>query len=229
MLKFAICEKSTTDRHILSSEICRILGVECTEVYEFETGHELLLSLKKGLIIDVVFLDSTDYDSRAIEVGHELNLHFPDIAVVYTTQSFFENVYETQHEYLLLKPIHPAMLRRALDKICARYTRNALTIKEKGTTSVVSSDTILYCERRNRRTCIITGSNERMCSLSIKSLGESLGNNFVITHNSFIVNLSHVAKLNNDSLELDDGTVIPVSRSKAVVVRAKVLKHLFKN
>ncbi len=223
MLKIAICDRSTSDRHSLKEEIRVIMEQEYFEVLEFESGDGLINYLNNGQNVNVVFLEASGVDNDALETGHILNRKYPDISVVYIALSFFEGVYETQHEYVLLKPIHPVLLRRAMNKINAhRAARISLAVKERGSTSVISPDEIIYCERRNRRTCIITTDSEKMCNTPIKMLHDNLGNDFVITHNSFIVNMKYIKKIYNNYVELKTGMIIPVSRSKVAEVKSRI-------
>ena len=49
----------------------------------------------------------------------------------------------------------------------------------------------------------------------LKDLYETLKeHDFIHAHNSYIVNLKHVKRINKSELELSDGTVLSISRSK---------------
>lgn len=49
--------------------------------------------------------------------------------------------------------------------------------------------------------------------------------NFVRCHQSFLVNLGHIEKINNYTIYLSDGSEIPVSRSRYSEVKQRYLQY----
>lgn len=73
-----------------------------------------------------------------------------------------------------------------------------LVIKLKGELSVIDRNDILCITHFNRKTRIITGSEEITTSLPLNKLEKVLNGQFIRTHRNYIVNIKYIRKIKRD-------------------------------
>ena len=78
---------------------------------------------------------------------------------------------------------------------------------------VVPLDEMIYLETSGRKTAIHTQKDHTEYAVPLSKLKEEFQKQgFCLSHFSYLVNLSHVARVERDTLTLDTGESIPVSR-----------------
>ena len=181
---------------------------------------------------DLLFLDieldgQGASDSRSgLGVAKEINASWPSIQIAFLTNyiSYATDVYDTNHFYYVLKD----ELESRLPNILKRYHNRSqkLLIKTTRKEWCFDMERILYLERGRRSCEVVTvdGKRERI-SVSFEQMVERLTNPYFLRcHNSFLINLSHLRSFQSERIELDDGTLIPVSRTYRDACRERFLK-----
>lgn len=92
--------------------------------------------------------------------------------------------------------------------------------------SVVLLKDIYYIESQKRVINIHYYDGFSTYYYKLDEVEKKLKNNFLRTHQSFIVNLDKVKKLVNDGLLLYGGTIVPISRSRYKDVVGTVSRYL---
>ena len=72
---------------------------------------------------------------------------------------------------------------------------------------------------------IHTYENVQVCHDKISDMEERMGETFVRCHQSFLVNIKHVRRLNKTSMTLDNGYELPVARAKFKEVSSRLAKY----
>jgi two-component system, LytTR family, response regulator len=173
--------------------------------------------------IDLLFLDI----SMPIENGFDLLDHFPvrDYQVIFVTahEEYAIQALRVGAIDYILKPILISELKTAIQKVTNNQetenkseNKNKLTINYEGGKSILDFDDILYFKGFDNLTTIYLTQNRKITvAKTLKHFEEILENGFFRNHKSFIVNLKFVAKILSKevySLELNEGTTLPVSR-----------------
>jgi DNA-binding LytR/AlgR family response regulator len=203
----------------------------------------------------LVLLESVDYDLVCCDIrmpglsGLELAAAVRDReaerhpAVVFTTAypDHAVEAFELAAADYVLKPIEPARLARAVDRVLAERTQGAtdgpprsrrreervrIPVHRGDRTVLVDRDEIVFVTAA-RGYCYLKLAGERaLVSYSLSELERRLGAGFFRTHRSFLVNLDHVRALEPDFkgamvLVMDDGdrNRVPVSRRQARELR----------
>ena len=78
----------------------------------------------------------------------------------------------------------------------------------------VNYDDIIFCEHLQRKTQLVCERFTINVNEKLADILEELPSEFVQTHSSFIVNMNHVRGLGKNGCTMDNGTVVPVSRSR---------------
>ena len=131
-------------------------------------------------------------------------------------EDYVSDVYDTEHLYFILKKNYQKYLPHALSlayEVLNKERRASLKIFwNKEEYNILLKD-IFYMERQLRRTFIVTPTQTYVTSEKLEDLLKRLGENFAMSHRSFIINLKMVQAISKDSALLIDGTSIPISRS----------------
>ncbi len=213
----------------------------CTdiEVCDSFTNPVEAISAINYLKPDCVFLDIEMPEMDGFQLLKSLKYRNFDLIITtafdnYAIRAFKENAVD-----YLLKPIDSDDLVKSVSKIKANKNKNALgfefnriiesitpkTKKSKislplpGKIIFVNAEDIMYCKSDGNYTEIFFKVHKKeMLSKKIKEVEALIHcSNFFRVHNSYLVNLDYITefvKSDGQYLVLEDGTSIPVSRSK---------------
>lgn len=159
---------------------------------------------------------------------HELGLTAP---VVYMSgyDSCHTAVYRTNHACYLRKPFVPAEVAEALSYAISaheRWAASPLRLRVGSSERVLQPNDIYYLESRLRRLCVHTEHEELETYSKLGDVLAALPAQFTRCHQSFAVNLDHVAELTPETLVLTNGSTVPVSRRWRPQVRAALFAHI---
>lgn len=205
-------------------------------------SYENPVEAAKGIDLikpDCVFLDIEMPEMNGFEMLHRLK--FRDFELIFTTayDSYALKAIKEKAVDYLLKPIDSDDLQRAAERILEKKKNNRLGEQlrnimmdlktQKSTRKIplsfndktvyITADDIIYCKSDGNYTeFFLQNGKKEVLSKKIKE-AEALINNpgFFRTHHSYLVNLSCVSefvKSDGQYLILEDGSSIPVSRSK---------------
>jgi len=169
------------------------------------------------------------------------SLKYRDFDLIITTayDNYAVKAFKVHAVDYLLKPIDSDDLSESVERVKANKTKNELGFEIKkvlesiapksglnkislplsGKTIFVKSNDILYCKADGNYSEIFFKENKKeLLSKKLKDVEELFHNkDFFRVHKSYLVNISHIKEfVNNEGqyLILDNGTSIPVSRSK---------------
>lgn len=209
------------------------------EVLATFTQPELSLPLLREENVDLVFLD-VDMPEMS---GFELLQHFEPIPfdVVFTTayQEFAIRAFKFNVLDYLLKPIDKDELVDTVQKALKRKTRNITqeqlaqllhSIQTSPPTKMkvalptteglefLFPEDIVRCESESNYTHVFLNNGRQMLiAKTLKDIEALLPDSFLRVHQSHLVNIVHINKYfkgDGGYLLLDEGTTVPVSRSK---------------
>ena len=234
MLSIAICDDLPEHSDRLKLLIDQQLSTEAS-VLTYSSAGALLNALDKGATFDLCFLDVELGADSGISLGSEINRRLPSAQIVFVTANIINavDVGEAAHTYFLTKPVAPEKLKRALERSMERILRQTdrrLTVTIKGGgTGVVSTGDVLYCERTKRNTDVVCVGRTLQTAEDLTELEAKLPRLlFARPHNSFLVNLMHVSKLERTEVHLDNGVTLSVSNQRKVEFRAALAAYVTK-
>lgn len=120
--------------------------------------------------------------------------------------------YEREIEAVISYPIEPDSFLEVLARL--EQSRDYLVINTKCWTKRVYIPSIVYIESIGRKLELHTKKHVLVFNGSLKEVRTQLGENFVKPHRSFLVNRNFIIDQTKESLELVDGTQIPIARSR---------------
>ncbi|MDO4533025.1 MAG: LytTR family DNA-binding domain-containing protein [Coriobacteriia bacterium] len=191
------------------------------QVFSFESVDALLASNDlpsfKLVFMDIEF----EGEPMGIAAAERINQIAPDCRVVYLTNyiQYSVDVYHTNHVWFVVKSQFERRLPEIFEKVSriedARRSQLVVTLKDGSVLNVLCRD-ILYLERRKRVTFITTAvttyeTPEKLADIC-KKLPEAP---FSYSHNSYVVNMAHIAQIHANELVFKSGQTAPISRRYA--------------
>lgn len=153
---------------------------------------------------DVLFLDISMPKTTGMQLAEALHKLKNPPAVVFVTaySEYAVNAFDVDAVDYLMKPVETERLGTALDKVEARAVPAApashtpqerIPVEKGGRKVLVPVDQIRYIEAKDDYSCIYTGNDRFLSTISLAQLENRLApHGFFRVHRGYIVNLEHV-------------------------------------
>ena len=222
MYRIAVCEDDPRTAEQNKTAACHVLdgkGRVRRQDYDIEVFHSAAPLMERLAedpdVYQLLMLDIQLDGDNGIELAHFLREHQVNTSIIYITDHpgfALDSVPSYPLEYLL-KPVDEARLAAALDwDWQQKHIRPKRPVMQIGS-RVVPLDEMIYLETSGRKTAIHTQKDRIEYAVPLSKLKEEFQKQgFCLSHFSYLVNLSHVARVERDTLTLDTGESIPVSR-----------------
>lgn len=194
----------------------------------FDNIDSLLLFLEDNHQIDMIISDMfTQNRSTGIELLKKLKTTDTPIVIITNSQDklLYKEAQLHQNGSYLIKPFHYLTLQSTMENLLFNtslnsnsemlnkrkiFLKNNLNVLEK-----VTFDEILFIEVDGNYCLVNTiGRIKYVKKISlVKFLYESFDETFVRIHHKFAINIQHIAKATDTSVELSNGHIIPISKS----------------
>lgn len=237
MLKILIFDDNAREAEITYNIIRDFLEREKkeAEVYTFTLREDLVHYVENNKDVNAVFMDIlVDDEALGIEMAKEINRVCEDAQIVFLTGylHYATDIYDTRHIYFVLKTelrMRLASIFEKIEKAAISDNPNMIHIKKGRQNLVLKESQIRYIERDKRISRIYYDNQIYIVQDKMPELEEMLHSpDFIRCHNSYIVNLRHVLKLEQKTIMLKDGAEIPISRARNFEVREKFLNWVQK-
>lgn len=234
-LKCIIVDDDIMARKALERLCCKNIHLNVIGI--FENGKLALDYLENNEEPDLVFLDVEMPELTGIELMRSL----PDLNAVIFTTSKTEYAFDAfqfqaidylhkpitiqRFEQAILKAVDSISKKNALSEARISNSTNEIYVKEDGRLIRVPCDDILFFENIGDYVRVKTLKGQHIIHGTLKGVDESLGDSrFLKVHRSFIINLSKIKDIEENSLVIEK-TVIPISRANKneLMGRLKVL------
>ncbi len=237
MLKAMVVDDEAPARSEMRFLLDEVGGVEV--VSEADNVRDAILNLKKDPC-DVIFLDINMPGVNGMQFAQALTKfkNLPLVVFVTAYSDYATSAFDVNAVDYLMKPVELDRLRQAVEKV--NNARGAgekaagagarIPVEKGGKKVFVPIDDIRFVMAKDDYSCIYTGDEHYLSTISLTKLEEKLeGGNFFRVHRRYIVNLSYVTEVKNVS----GGTLlltvsgseeqIPVSRRRVAPLK-KILK-----
>lgn len=236
-MKITICDDSIKDLLKIEKLLLKYKVTHPSsdfEIEKFSDPSRLSQKIMEGKLTDIYILDMLMPGRTGIELGNLIRVSGYENIIIYITASddYALDAYQVHAVRYLLKPVDENKLYEALDYALS-YTKvkteSMYLIKTKDGLFQRPYSKIEYIENANRRQEVHMSDGEIIKSLFIrKSFEEETREaaerrNFVQIHKSFLVNFDHVKQLTQDSIIMESGKRLPVSKAKAAKVKREYL------
>lgn len=216
--------KAFLERHCEKVEVVFLAG-------DLETGVAAIREHSP----QAVFLDIEMPGHSGMEVKKLLGeTEAPQIVFTTAYANYAVDAFGLEAVDYLLKPIDIVKLRRAVERVRERIkksptlTQGTITIPTSTGQIVVKLEDVLFLKADGSYTEVHTSNDRHLVSRKLIEMEELLDpEHFLRVHRSYVVNIGKVVEFvrqSNSSLKMENGAVIPVSRSNKEAIR-----QLFQN
>lgn len=200
------------------------------EISVWYAGEQLCEFLGQGGRLDILFLDIQLLELSGIEVGEFIRNKMEDrgMQIIYISgeASYAQRLFKTQPMDFLVKPITQQQIEDAIELAVKIIKKKAARFAfQKGKDHLfVPYDDILYFESEGRKIKVVTYKAENEFYGSMKELEKSVPMNFLMIHQSYIINKEHVVRYTYEIVEMDNGTILMISKAHRRQVRDILLR-----
>ena len=200
------------------------------DVDTYQDGMEFCKEESNLYKYNVIFLDIDMPDKNGMETAQAIRRKNSDVDIVFITvmqQYVFEGYKVGAVRYIMKKDMEE-LLPECMDALLQKYLRSGRKMKfpfVQGERTVLLKN-VLYIEIQSHMLCFTVGDEVLHMYGQIGKLEMQLADShFVRCHQSYLVNLEHIASIKNYWLFLSNGTEIPVSRSRYSEVKSCYLRY----
>ena len=167
---------------------------------------------------DIAYLDIEIGDTNGITIANELMKRNPSCLFIFITNyhTYISDALSTVSVFqYLLKPLDPVLFETTFYQALKKY--DSLQAIRAFNTSIgkkyINIHDIIYLETYYTRLTIKTNKESYISNVkNIKDFKNILSKfNFIITHQSYYVNLEYIKTINKDTLTLYNDKVLPIS------------------
>lgn len=188
-------------------------------VVTFENFESLLNYYIGNSHADLVFIDLIIGEQSAASVAKQMRGYNENILIILMSDSseYAIKGYDIGAFHFLVKPYTYRTLEQILERATSKilkYQRDCILEKNDRGTYKVYFDSIIYIETYNRNTLIHTLNGSILSYRSMRQHMNSFEHSFCRVHESFIVNLGFVDKVDHYCLTLRNGVNVPISKNR---------------
>lgn len=234
-MRIAICDDDNAFRVLTERMVRAALEARgiAADVEGFPNAASLLAARAGGKSFEAYLLDILMPKTSGIDLARTLRETQPKAPIVFltTTKDFTCEAYALDAINYLEKPLEPARLEAALDRLLALLPKSeeeSLRVKTSdGGTCVVSVAKIVLAESDGHYWRLQLADRQQVrCRISAGELGERLSTagRFIPVDRGVILNVAAVRSLVSDGAVLTDGKKVSVSRRALPELRKAYLR-----
>ena len=167
-----------------------------------------------------LFFDVQMPDTNGIELARKVRSISQDIPIAFISAYplFSTDGYEVTACRFIVKnrPEFQSKLEECMQYILSKIKESepkALYIKTPNSVTLVLYSDILYFESQSHNVLVKTTTDKFQYRKRISELISELPEYFIQTSRSYIVNMKHIKSIHSDSVELDNGNLIQLTRT----------------
>ena len=232
MLQVGICDDERLDQDTLmryTSEYCDENGIECSCIV-FSCGEDLLFNDLS--FYDVIFLDVNMPDINGIEVAKAIRDRNRSVIIVFIT-SFIEYAprgYEVNAYRYILKDELEGTFKACMDGVMQQLAtiRKRIFVKFVEGDISLPFDEIIYIESEKHKLLFSLQGRKQPYSLykTLDYFEAQITNPlFLRIHKSFLVNLFHVRTMTRYQIEMSNGKILTIPKSKFLDVERQYILY----
>ncbi len=234
MYRIGICDDDKIFCSLLEEQI-QGLSAEFLVKFDIEvwySGESLECDFKKGVGLDILFLDIELLQKNGIQIGAFIRDEMEDtdthIVYISSKQSYAMELFKMQPLEFLVKPISPARLKEVLERSMKRkkYAKSCFEYQRGSQVFRVSVKEILYFMSMDKKILMIKKDGQEQFYGKLKNVMEQLPAGFLMIHQSYIIHQEYVSEYSYESIKMMNGDVLSVSKPYRKEVRAKIKQYL---
>lgn len=194
------------------------------------TGEDLCTFLEQGGHLDILFLDIELFQLSGIEVGNFIRNRMEDrgMQIIYISgeSSYAQRLFKSQPMDFLVKPITQQQIEESLALAVKLIEKSSekFEFQNGRVYYYISYSDIIYFESVGRKIKIVAAGTEKEFYGEIGDLDKKLPIEFFKIHQSYVINKAHVLRYTYEMVEMDNGTMLSISKAYRKKVRERLLR-----
>lgn len=228
-MRIAICDDERQIRELLKEKIqkhyfAKDIGFS---IQTFENGDKLLESDLER--IDVLFLDVDMPGKNGLETAKAIREQNKEMVIIFLT-AYSEFVFESfkvEAFRYLVKPVSDQELKETLDAVKRRFreTEEHLNFQFQNEMYSIKYSDIIYIEGMRDKIWIHCKEHTYRWRGTLKNFGEILdARGFFQVHRSYIINMNKIQKYNSQTVMLEGGHEVPISKYRLNEFKEEYIK-----
>ncbi len=195
------------------------------------SGEGLCKSLKMGDRPDILFLDIELLELNGMQVAHFIRNELEDrgmqIVFVSAKKSYAQDLFRTQPMDFLIKPIDQVKINETLNLAIKILSKEGakFTFRNGREHYAIPFGEIMYFASEGREIKLVTQCGEKRFYGKLKDLIDKLPLNFIVIHQSYIVNKKYIMQYGYETVTLSNGCTLAISKNKRKEVREKIMRE----
>ena len=217
MIRIAIVD----DEKVIREQIKKLVEKkqnDC-EIDTYGTGEDLL---KADSVYDIIFLDIQMNGMNGIDTARALRQKADNTVLIFITsvKEYVFDAFDVAAFHYLIKPIEENKFWEVCDRAVLEVTKKKqnpsgqIFIKTRSQSITLDQSNVLYIESRAKKVEIHTKTNIVEAYAAISELEKQLVGSFYRCHRGYLVNMAFIAGYENDSITLNNGETIILSKDK---------------
>lgn len=206
----------------LLQKMLRAYGKEHNIIFQFltfDSSEAFLFHFEEDKAIDLLILDIEMGKMNGMELAKRLRAQNHEVKLLFVTgyTDYIAQGYEVSAIDYVLKPVKREKLFQVLDRFrkISPDTDKYLLVETAEGGVRFNQQNILFFEANKHQTIIATTERKIDVTESFNTFEENVSSDeFIKTHRSYLVNLTHIKKITRQDVILDNEEKIPVSRRK---------------
>lgn len=216
-MRIAVCDDQAEFRSQILVAIRQCAGSIDILLDPYKDGRSFLQAFQKRPY-DLVFLDIEMPEIDGITLARMLRSLHKDVPIVFLTShiEYALEGYEVNALRYLTKPVDLKKLKEVLSYMVKQMQeQRTLWVKTELCEKRILIRDILYMESQNQNVLICAGKESHCVRYNLSDYEKELmEDDFFRIHRGYLVSLRHVKSIGKSEVTMDNGTVLPVSRSK---------------
>lgn len=232
--RIAICDDETGTCSDLENMILDFAD-RCAlqmETEVFYSGETFYRSMQEQCLYDLVFLDIQLLEMDGVQVGRKIREQLGNnkISIVYISskETYAMSLFQVRPLDFLIKPLTKEKVSAVLEQFIrlSEAGKNEFFYRAGKSVCRLYLDEIHYFACNGRKVEIYTGPGQREFYGTMQKVWEKVeGKGFWIIHKSYIVNTAFVSVYHYDSVQMTDGTCLPVSQKYRKAMKEKLMER----
>lgn len=192
------------------------------------SGEGILNDLGNGIELDLIFLDIELVSQSGIDVGMRIRNELDDLQthIVYISskQSYAMQLFKVQPLDFLIKPVMEEQLKEVIKKSMKQKQQmeQYFEYQRGGNLLRISITEIVYFMSCDKKIVMITKSETTEFYGKLKDLIEKLPNEFIMIHQSYIINQLYVGEYSYETVKMINGEILNISKPYRKTTRSKI-------
>lgn len=233
MYRIGICDDDQILCSVLEEQIYELskeIAIK-VEIEVWYSGESIQNDLQKGIELDLLFLDIELVRKNGIAVGNfirnEMENMQTHIVYISAKESYAMQLFKVQPLDFLIKPVPAEQIREVLMRsIKQKSNREAYFEYQKGNSVFrVPLKDIAYLMSRDKKIIIAKKDGEEAFYGKLKSIAENLPADFLMIHQSYIINQTYVSEYSYETVKMANGEILNISKPYRKEIRSKIRQY----